>query len=271
MYKLKLGKSVPIRDQNFYEIITEMKAVGFDSADMDFCQGGYIYSEEDGAEVEKRLEALKDSGLFFNGVHIPYGKRGSDISDTDEENRLYSIACIKKLISFVDRYNPKCYILHGSWEPIMDSERAAHMENMIRSINELQSFTDTPIALENLPRTCMLNTVAEVLEAAKKRTKPYFCIDVNHFLRDIPHEAVAAIAKYAITTHISDYDLVFEQHWLPTENKYARIDWNKLIGALENAEYNGVFNYEVKEACYRDLRHMKENYEMLFAAYNAQK
>ena len=50
---------------------------------------------------------------------------------------------------------------------------------------------------------------------------------------------------------------------MPREGK---INWNALIGALEGIGYTGVFNYESEGT----PAEIKENYESLFAEYNAQ-
>ena len=74
--------------------------------------------------------------------------------------------------------------------------------------------------------------------------------------------AVLALGSRIITTHISDHDYVDERHWLPGEGK---IDWMRMLAAFETIGYEGVFNYELGN----DAAEVKENYEKLFADYNA--
>jgi sugar phosphate isomerase/epimerase len=50
------------------------------------------------------------------------------------------------------------------------------------------------------------------------------------------------VGNTIVTTHISDYDFKDERHWLPGEGK---IDWQKLLGALKNIGYSGVWLYEM--------------------------
>ena len=45
-----------------------------------------------------------------------------------------------------------------------------------------------------------------------------------------------------ITVHISDYDFINERQWLPGEGK---VDWIKLLTALNEVGYNGVWLYEI--------------------------
>ena len=88
-------------------------------------------------------------------------------------------------------------------------------------------------------------------------------MDVNHFLQENAEDGVLALGGRIVTTHISDHDYENERHWMPRAGK---INWNALIGALETVGYTGVFNYESEGT----LAEIKENFESLFAEYNAQ-
>jgi len=262
MYRLKLGKSVKILKEEYYDELKSMKNLGFESIDVDLCDVGFFNELYQFEEIEKRMQALKDSGLYFNAVHIPYGTQW-DISVADENERKYSVENVIKTIAEMDKYAPSCYVLHGSFEPIMDKEREKKLESLIQSAKEIYAFTKTPIALENLPRTCLLNTTAEILTVAEKVEGLRICLDVNHFLRERTEKAITNVSKLIITTHISDHDYANERHWLPKEGK---IDWMKLLSELEKSGYNGVFNYEVKAEY--TLAQIKDNYEALFEEYN---
>jgi len=153
---------------------------------------------------------------------------------------------------------------HGFRKMIGFREPVEHrLLDVIQSAKEIYAFTKTPIALENLPRTCLLNTTAEILTVAEKVEGLRICLDVNHFLRERTEKAITNVSKLIITTHISDHDYANERHWLPKEGK---IDWMKLLSELEKSGYNGVFNYEVKAEY--TLAQIKDNYEALFEEYN---
>ena len=263
MFGLKLGKSIGVKAENFYALIDEAKSLGFDSVDVDYCACGFFFGEDDVTESKKRMQYVVDSGLYFNGVHIPYGTEW-DISVKDEESRRSVVENVKRLISICDPFQPFCYILHGSFEPIMDCDRKAQLNSFIRSANELYAYTQTPIAMENLPRSCLLNTSEEILKVQKKVRSLRLCVDLNHFLRELTEEAVQILAPYAITLHVSDHDYANERHWLPGAGK---IDWNKTLAALEAAGYNGAFNYEVNAT----LQEVKENFDRLMEEYEGYK
>ena len=132
-------------------------------------------------------------------------------------------------------------------------------------MKELQAYTSTPLAVENMPRTGMLNTSNELLQFAQSMGKVDYCIDVNHFLRETPDDALNVIGKYAITLHISDHDYGDEKHWLPGKGKN---EWQKVIAALEQVGYQGVWNYELRVGEYTGLQDVKDNFDGLFAEYN---
>ena len=125
----------------------------------------------------------------------------------------------------------------------------------------LSGVSKSPIVLENLPRTCLLNTSEEMLWLCKKVKNLRFCLDTNHFLRERTHEAIEKLKGKIVTMHVSDHNYVNEQHWLPGK---GTIEWDKLLSALEKIGYNGVFNYELGV----ELEEVKANFDELFTTYN---
>lgn len=262
MYKLRLGRSINFLGETFYDMLKEARNLGFDSMDLDLC-GKCAHREEEiegYKNLEKGLKAVKASGLYFNGVHISFGKHwnfGSDI----EEQRCEAIENFKVIVPLIDQYSPFCYVIHGSSEPIADEKRPAQIAALKRSLAELTAVTQTPIALESLPRTCLFNTAQEGIGIIDGIKNVFVCVDVNHFLKEDSADAVLALGSRIITTHISDHDYINERHWLPGQGK---IDWQRLIGALETIGYHGVFNYESAGS----FAEIKENYCRLFDQYN---
>ena len=236
-----------------------MVALGFEMVDTCMCAGGFWFETEEIEETKKRLAYVKSTSLVLNGIHIPYGNQW-DISAAAEEDRKISVENVKKIVALTREFEPKTYILHGSFEPIMDDERSDKLAALVKSVKELRSL-GVSIAIENLPRTCLLNTSNEILSVLKETGDMPLCVDVNHFLREETHEGVAAIAPYVVTTHISDHDYANERHWLPGKGK---IDFIKTLAALEKAGYKGPFTYELEAP----LAEIKQNFDEIFATYN---
>lgn len=261
MYTLKVGRSVSFND-GFESNIFAAEKAGLDTLDFDLCANWREREKEieQYKKIEEGLKRIEKSPLCLNGVHISFGATW-EYSDLDEEIRTNAVRLTKEIFERVDGATPYCYILHGSWEPIKDEVRAQRLEQMKKSLRELRQYTHTRLCLEDLPRTCLGNTSAEILGVLKEVKGIDVCLDSNHFLKERPETAVLALGKSIKTTHISDYDFVDERHWLPGQGK---INWNAFIGALEKVGYDGVFNYEVNETA----EAIKENYVKLFENYN---
>ena len=246
MKKWRVGISVKF-DEDFDEKISAVEKAGFDSVDFDLCR--YWRERDEEIELykhlEKGLERIKNSNLFFNGVHISFGKYW-DFSAKNEAERLAAVAQAKEIFNRCDPYRPFCYVIHGSWEPISDEERPLKIEQLKKSLRQLRMYTTAKICLETLPRSCLANTGEETAAIVDAVEGIDVCMDVNHLLMEKSEDAVLRLGKRIQTTHISDFDYVNERHWMPGEGK---IDWKKLIAAFEKVGYDGVWNYELALAC----------------------
>ena len=262
MYKLKLGYSVGAQPETVEARLRKIAELGFDSVDIVLC--GYRKEPEREREVIQTvgptLALVKSLGLYLNGIHVPFGHNW-DFSAYEEEKRQFAVNNFKEMLAVTDSYAPHCYVIHGSFEPIPPEKREAQLEALHRSLTEMVAMTKTPIAVEDLPRTCLFNTAKEGLGIVDTVPGARVCVDVNHFLQEDTVDAVLALGSRIITTHISDHDYVDERHWLPGEGK---IDWMRLLAAFEKIGYDGVFNYELDN----DPAEVKENYEKLFAEYH---
>jgi len=264
MYKLRLGKSIGFMSEDFYERLAEVKSLGYDSLDFDLC-GKWIWRDleiEGYKSIREGLEAVKKSGLYFNGVHVSFGHHW-DFSSTDEEKRTEAVSNFASIAPVIDEYSPNCYVIHGSYEPVAPENREGQIAALKKSLSEMLKITKTTIAVEILPRTCLLNTAKEAngIIDSMDSEQIKVCVDVNHFLQETAENGVLGLGDRIVTTHISDHDYENERHWLPGEGK---IDWMALIGAFEKIGYDGVFNYESVGTA----QEIKANYEKLFEEYN---
>lgn len=270
MYKLKLGVSVGLIYENTLNVnfeyqIKNLKSLGFDSVDLNLCGSNKpaVYEQVFNA-LPDLVKIIIDNGLYLNGVHLPFGAI-LDISSPDEELAKRSLDFAVKVVKEVDKYSPNCYVLHGSGDGVPNDLRASMLDRLINAVNLLASNTTCTVCVENLPRACLLNTVTEIKQALEKMPNVKICLDTNHFLTEKTEDAILSLGNVIKTTHISDHDYVNERHWLPTQGK---IDWQKVIGALEKIGYDGVFNYELCPNY--DYQQIKNNFEQLFYQYNKQ-
>ena len=119
------------------------------------------------------------------------------------------------------------------------------------------------LAVENLPRTCLIRNSDEALYMFENNPDLYMVFDTNHCLMQDNTEFVNIVGEHIISLHVSDYDFIDERHVLPFDGKN---DWKSIITALENKGYTGPWMYEVGSGGGRyTLKGLAENYRRLAA------
>ena len=76
-------------------------------------------------------------------------------------------------------------VLHPSGEPIDNADREASLsaaEDSLRTLAQVAREAGITLALENLPRTCLGNCSAELLELIAADDRLRICFDTNHLL-----------------------------------------------------------------------------------------
>lgn len=272
MYNLKLGTSIPLFSQfdfrkEYFEDIKEIKKLGFYSVDLSLENvGGYKNSmEKCSLAIGDALKAVLDSGLKLNGVHLPFGPF-NNITSCDDGVRAFAIAEFIDLIGICDRYQPDFYIFHSMAGSPIDGVREKRKPFVKTAFSQFVAATRATVCLENMTNQGVPNTSAETIEIVDEVKGGKVCFDTNHCLKEQPQDVILALGKRIATLHVSDYDFVKERHLMPLQGK---IDWMKLIGALQQVGYKGVFNYEVSMNGYGyTYQQVKDNYTKLFDDFN---
>ena len=192
-----------------------------------------------------RLKALADEfDITLRSFHQRFSVE-YDISSTDENIRTSAVAYYEKFISDAARVGIKIHVVHASSEPIEDEDRAAHIASAKKSLAELAEYAaqyDSVIAVEDLPRSCLGNCSADMLELTSADDRLMICFDTNHLLSENIADFIRATAHKYITVHFSDYDFINERHWLPGEGD---INWCELMDTLDEMGYEGPVLYEL--------------------------
>lgn len=150
------------------------------------------------------------------------------------------------------------FIIHPSGEPIKPEDRALRMATAKASLARLAEIAKgygAVIAVEDLPRTCLGNTAAEIAELISVHPDLRVCFDTNHLLTEDAADFVRSLGDKIITTHVSDYDFLNERHWLPGEGK---LDWQSIVNALREVNYSGPWLYELGFDCPKTLIRERE-------------
>ncbi|MBN1623137.1 MAG: sugar phosphate isomerase/epimerase [Clostridia bacterium] len=222
---------------------------------------GYKAFEANTRRLVKVVERFREHGINVWSVHTPFGV------EIDISNPRYAKAGIALYAEIMDACNSlkiDRVIVHGSSEPIPAEDRQERIACCINSLKELYR-PDVKIALENLPRTCVGNSIEDMKYILKVLDgKVGCCVDVNHFHGGNIIDMIKAVEYYLETLHISDDDGLDEKHWLPGQGV---LDWNGILGALVEMNYDGVFMYEVM-AKFADPVGIRNNYNDLIRKYN---
>lgn len=271
MYRLDLGTSIRLFDregpvESFRSDLKDIKREGFKSVEVSLGKvGGYeMHMQKCMQSVEDGLKAVLDEGLVLNSVHMPF-QRFIYISSYDEGVRRWAIDEFCKLISICDRYSPVHYVFHSKAGTKEEGLLELRKPALVRSFREMVAATEHNVCIENMVLS-FPSTIADMLEVLREVDNGKCCVDTNHFLHDKAEDAILALGNRVTTIHVSDYDGVYEKHWLP---KRGVNNWMKIIGALEQIGYHGAFTYETNRQehgySFADIR---TNYEQLFEEYD---
>ena len=221
------------------------------------------------ALLERFVSIVRRRRIATPTYHCSYGP-DRDPSSLDRGIRAAAISGLIAEFSQARTLRADIVVLHPSYEPIPDSDRRARIEALRVSLSEIEERIRRygyRVALELLPRTCLGNTVDELLEIAEDFGDDFgFCLDVNHMMariNEIP-DAVRRLSGRLYALHVSDYMGEDECHYLPGD---GRIDWPAFIAALEDVGYEGPFNYEVRVSGTpaERIRAVVENWKALFS------
>jgi sugar phosphate isomerase/epimerase len=182
-------------------------------------------------------------------VHARFGG-GHDFSVLDEPARQEALAAMDISIDLADQLDVPMVVVHASAEPVAPSERLQRFERAQAALAEIGGRCQQAgkrIAVELLPRTCLGNTVEELLDLLAPLDAGTFgvCLDTNHLMgrpQDLA-QTVRRLGDRLITLHLSDYDGIDEKHELPGRGV---LDWPSFMQALRDIDYQGPFNYECK-------------------------
>lgn len=200
-------------------------------------------------DASEELRNMVKEGLQgrIASIHAQFGQR-YDFSSLDERVHRKAIAEASKSIDLAIEFGASIVVFHLSAEPIEAAERPARIAQAQKGLAAIEQYgrnVSKKLAFELLPRTCLGNTVEEMLEMlcdCDAQTVGV-CLDVNHGMERYQQIAadIRMLGDRLTTLHLSDYDGVDEKHWMPGKGV---IDWNSVVNALREINYAGPFNYE---------------------------
>ena len=222
----------------------DVRAAGFANAELVFRP--HVPAEEAVEEAAQRRAHILGAGLALGSAHLPYDG-AADVSSLDEANRAAGMALEKRVLDQIGAWEIPIAVLHASYEPVADADRAARLDiarDAIADLGEYARRRGVTLAVEVLPRTCLGNCAREILYLTGEGTLAKVNFDFNHLLKESHFGFIDAVMPHIVTTHLSDYDFVDEKHWMPGIGK---IDWPAAVGRLLDAGYGGQLMFETYE------------------------
>ncbi len=191
-------------------------------------------------------EYSKETDVEVRSIHLPYYPfEIFDLSSPDATVRNAAIKKQAELIARASEIGTRIAVIHPSGEPYTDEERSERLKCAQEALSTLAhkaSVYDTIVAVENLPRTCLGNCIADMKYLIAGNDALRICFDTNHLLTESNADFIRSLGHLFVNMHVSDYDFVDEKHWMPYEGK---TDWIELVTLLEQVGYQGPFLYEV--------------------------
>ena len=234
------------------ELFENYRRAGIEAMEVSLGVDGY--ATLDLAALRRMADA---QGVELWSLHLPFCPFDLiDISKPELSDK--TVDYFADLIKKGSRVGIDKFIIHPSGEPIKPEDRALRMATAKASLARLAEIAKgygAVIAVEDLPRTCLGNTAAEIAELISVHPDLRVCFDTNHLLTEDAADFVRALGDKIITTHVSDYDFLNERHWLPGEGK---LDWQSIVNALREVNYGGPWLYELGFDCPKTLIRERE-------------
>lgn len=176
--------------------------------------------------------------------HLPF----SPFETTDISRKHLKYKTIKYFNELIDKASDigiTNFIIHPSSEPILPRFREMRFDNAADSLYILAEKAEkcgAGLLVEDLPRSCLGNNSDEILKLISVHKNLSVCFDTNHLLDESIMDFIDKVGDKIKSTHISDYDMLNERHWLPGEGV---VEWHSVYKKLSSIGYDGPWLYEV--------------------------
>lgn len=181
---------------------------------------------------------LHGAGLAVWSVHLPFGPAW-DVSADPRDGRLQRL---EDHLTGAAELGAHCVVLHPSHTPLTASRSACvrFSRAAIAHLGQRARTLGLALAVENLPRSYLAGTVAELAELLP--TGVGVCLDVNHPMQETAVDFARRLAPRVVTVHLSDSDGREDRHWLPGE---GCVDFGTVRSTLLRAGYEGPWMLEI--------------------------
>ena len=224
-----------------FEIIKE---AGFDGVDFSFNalgNGTAIDLESHLQTAKKTKELLDRIGLKCNQAHAPFTfKYGDDMNESNKDYRN-----VVRAIEYSAVIGAKIIVVHAIKVPL-GVNFFDYNYTYYKSLEPYAKNAGVKIAVENLVNSKFweANKLCGFIEYLDSSVF-CACVDVGHaaIVGVEPQNFISQMKKGVIQcVHLHDTDGQKDRHWIPYQGDH---DWDKIINALVEYDFNGDINLEV--------------------------
>ena len=229
----------------------------------------FVAEQQNRATLPTLKALIRDRRIDVRTIHALFG-REYDLSSLDAQMQQRAMAAVRADIELAVELDAPIVVVHASAEPIAPQERQDRLARVQTALAEIEGWcqqTGKQVAIELLSRTCLGNTLEELLILLEGRDKTVFgvCLDTNHLMDRYQTlaETVRDLGDRLLTLHLSDYDGIDEQHAPPGRGV---LDWAAFMQALRDIDYSGPFNYECEmegETPQARIASLEQNFDWL--------
>ncbi len=244
------------------EAIRRLAEIGYDAYDFsmfDIDSDDRLINCSDYEKRALRLQRIaEENNIFCNQSHAPFPSYRLD----DEEYNKRIFPLIVRAIEITSLLGGKMVVIHPAVFPDHKiGENPACMEKNMELLNSFLTYAkdcNVKIAVENMfnwykgddtasPASC---SFAEEFNAYLDALDPnYFvaCLDIGHSeMKNTGGESAAKMIRALghdrlKSLHVHDNDLIHDLHTLPLTEK---INWEEVMAALKEIQYDGEFTFE---------------------------
>ena len=266
---MKIGASTILhRDRPLdRDLFREFQEAGIESLELTDYHPDFDYDDL-GAFADLR-SAIVDLSLHLNSLHIHLEIFNDyDLATLDDKQREKTLTAYRQAVDVMDALGGGILVTHHIQIPEPDDaqhteKRAAYIRNL-GAVARYAAPKTVSFAVENTSRgyTRDPSRLVELI-ADLNESNVGVVIDTGHrnILGD-PVEALRIAGHHLMTLHLHDNHGEEDEHLLPGR---ADIDWDGVVGALDEIGYSGVFMYELNRS--EDLTEIRSNAEQLLGSF----
>ena len=262
---MKIGASTILhRDRPLnWTLFREFQQAGIESLELTDYHPDFSFTDLE-TFTALRL-AMEDLSLHLNSLHIHLEIFDDyDLATLDGAQQDKTLIAYRQAVDAMEALGGGILVTHHIQipepdEPLHTEKRSAFLDNL-NIVAEYAAAREVSFALENVPRGYTRDP-ARLVELMTDLGAPNVGVVIDTGHRNIvgdPVEALRTIGEHLITLHLHDNHGQQDEHLLPGR---GTVDWNGVVGALNEIEYPGVFMYELSRS--EDLTQIRPNAEAL--------